>query len=83
MSFVEGLGLHGGDAGEDVEDLGVPGCGDGGVEEEFVHLEDSVGGLRRMSKLVRRVDHGLLIGVSSMVSAIAGGMAFTREVGML
>ena len=38
-SFVIGLGLHGGDAGEDGEDLVVPGYGDGAVEEEFVHCE--------------------------------------------
>lgn len=34
---VDGRGLHGGDAGEDVEELGVPRGGDGAEEEEFVH----------------------------------------------
>ena len=30
--------LHGGDAGEDVEELGVPRRGDGAEEEELVHV---------------------------------------------
>lgn len=38
VPLVERLGLHGGDAGEDGEDLGVSRRGDGGVEEELVHF---------------------------------------------
>lgn len=38
MGFEDGLGLGGGDAGEDVEELGVADGGDLAVEEEFVHL---------------------------------------------
>jgi len=38
VGFEDGLGLGGGDAGEDVEELGVADGGDLAVEEEFVHL---------------------------------------------
>lgn len=34
---VDGGGLHGGDAGEDVEELGVPRVGNGAEEEKLVH----------------------------------------------
>lgn len=37
MSFEDGLGLHGGYAGEDGEELGVVGWGHLAEEEEFVH----------------------------------------------
>lgn len=34
---VDGGGLHGRDAGEDIEELGVPRGGNGAEEEELVH----------------------------------------------
>lgn len=39
VSFVKGLGLHGGDASKDGEDLTVAGGGNGAMEEEFMHVE--------------------------------------------
>ena len=41
---MHGDGLHGCYAGEDGEDLVVAGGGDGGVEEEFVHVFERVEG---------------------------------------
>lgn len=38
VGFEDGLGLGGGDAGEDVEELGVAEGRDLAVEEEFVHF---------------------------------------------
>lgn len=39
MSLMKCLWLHGSDASEDIEDLLLPGCGDRGVEEEFMHSD--------------------------------------------
>ena len=41
---VDGAGLHGGNAGEDVEELGVPRRGDGAEEKELVHRRRFNGG---------------------------------------
>lgn len=40
----DGRGLHGGDAGEDVEELGMPRRGNGAEEEELVHCGRFDGG---------------------------------------
>lgn len=58
---MKSLRLHGGDAGKDGEDLGVPGGGNGGVEEEFVHFgkDFEIVGREEKTETKSKCKHGL------------------------